>query len=122
MSAQEYIHATVEGSLMQGQYDRVHVGASCPPDRLAALLPLLRPQGGIIVTPVSPNDMRMIKVNAEGEVTQKVISQVRYSELEVLRPTPCTQCCLICIMSRVLIIAKSAACMVQHIFNMVYLI
>ncbi len=92
-SAQDYIHATIEGWLMQGQYDRVHVGASCPPDRLAALLPLLRPQGGIIVTPVSPNDLRMIKVNAEGDVMQKVISQVRYSELEVLRPTPCTQCC-----------------------------
>ncbi|KAL0038735.1 hypothetical protein WJX79_005752 [Trebouxia sp. C0005] len=67
----------------QGKYDRVHVGASCPPDRLAALLPLLRPQGGIIVTPVSPNDLRMIKVNAKGDVTQKVISQVRYSELEL---------------------------------------
>ncbi|DBA99974.1 TPA: hypothetical protein ACH3X1_013846 [Trebouxia sp. C0004] len=67
----------------QGQYDRVHVGASCPPDRLAALLPLLRPQGGIIVTPVSPNDLRMISVNAQGDVTQKVISQVRYSELEL---------------------------------------
>lgn len=67
----------------QGQYDRVHVGASCPPDRLAALLPLLRPQGGIIVTPVSPNDLRMVKVNAQGDVTQKVISQVRYSELEL---------------------------------------
>ncbi len=81
---------------MQGQYDRVHVGASCPPDRLAALLPLLRPQGGIIVTPVSPNDLRMIKVNANGDVTQKVISQVRYSELEVLRPTPCLSCCIMC--------------------------
>ena len=96
MSAHEHIHAAIEGSLMQGQYDRVHVGASCPPDRLAALVPLLRPQGGIIVTPVSPNDLRMISVNAEGDVTQKVISQVRYSELEVMRPPPCTQCCHLC--------------------------
>ena len=110
---------------MQGQYDRVHVGASCPPDRLAALLPLLRPQGGIIVTPVSPNDLRMIKVNAGGDVTQKVISQVRYSELEVLKPTPCTLCCLICILCRVFIrftSAKSASCMSQNVFNMFFLI
>lgn len=61
----------------------MHVGASCPPERLAALLPLLQPQGGKIVTPVSPNDLRLISVSADGIVTQKVISQVRYSELEV---------------------------------------
>jgi len=60
---------------MQGQYDRVHVGASCPPDRLAALVPLLRPQGGIIVTPVSPNDLRMISVNAEGVKTELQLCQ-----------------------------------------------
>ena len=69
--------------LAQGQYDRVHVGASCPPDRVAALLPLLRPEGGRIVTPVSPNDLRLITVNAEGKIEQSVISQVRYGELEV---------------------------------------
>ena len=68
---------------MQGQYDRIHVGASCPADRLGSLLPLLRPEGGKIITPVSPNDLRMITVNAEGDITQKIISQVRYSELEV---------------------------------------
>lgn len=67
----------------QGQYDRIHVGASCPPDRLATLLPLLHPQGGKIVTPVSPNDLRLITVEADGTVNQKVISQVRYSELEL---------------------------------------
>lgn len=78
---------------MQGQYDRVHVGASCPPDRLPALLPLLRPQGGIIVTPVSPNDLRLITVDAEGTVIQKVISQVRYSELEVKKLVLTVQLC-----------------------------
>lgn len=70
-------------SPLQGQYDRVHVGASCPSDRLSALLSLLRPSGGKIVAPVSPNDMRVISVDDKGAITQKVISQVRYSELEV---------------------------------------
>lgn len=66
----------------QGQYDRVHVGASCPPDRLRTLLALLRPEGGKIITPVC-NDLRLITVKAEGEVKQERISQVRYSDLEV---------------------------------------
>lgn len=76
---------------MQGQYDRVHVGASCPPDRLSALLSLLQPGGGKIVTPVSPSDMRVITVDGDGNISQRVISQVRYSELEVgppCLPTP----------------------------------
>ncbi len=30
--------------MMQGQYDRVHVGAACPPGRLAALTALLGPK------------------------------------------------------------------------------
>lgn len=69
--------------LLQGQYDRVHVGASCPQDRLNALLSLLRPCGGKLVTPVSPSDMRVITVDDKGAITQKVILQVRYGELEV---------------------------------------
>lgn len=68
---------------VQGQYDRVHVGASCPPDRLAALLALLRPTGGVLVTPVAPSDLRIITKRAGGAVEQKTISQVRYSDLEV---------------------------------------
>ncbi|EFN54990.1 hypothetical protein CHLNCDRAFT_134794 [Chlorella variabilis] len=66
-----------------GQFDRVHVGASCPPDRLAPLLALLRPEGGLVVVPVAPNDLRVITKKASGAITQKVISQVRFSELEV---------------------------------------
>lgn len=75
---------------LQGQYDRIHVGASCPADRVSSLLPLLRPEGGKIVTPVSPNDLRLISVDADGTVDQKVISQVRYSELEVKLLTSCS--------------------------------
>lgn len=59
------------------------MGASCPPDRVSSLLTLLRPEGGKIVTPVSPNDLRLISVDADGVVEQKIISQVRYGELEV---------------------------------------
>jgi hypothetical protein len=55
-----------------GQFDRVHVGASCPPDRLAPLLSLLRPEGGLVVVPVSPNDLRVITKRPDGGVTQKV--------------------------------------------------
>ena len=55
-----------------GQFDRVHVGASCPPDRLAPLLGVLRPEGGLIVVPVSPNDLRVITKKPDGSVTQKV--------------------------------------------------
>ena len=75
--------------LVQGQYDRVHVGASCPSDRLNALLSLLRPSGGKIVTPVSPNDMRVISVDDKGAISQRIISQVRYGELEVSCFTEC---------------------------------
>ena len=74
---------TTDCLCMQGQYDRVHVGAACPPDRLSSLLPLLRPTGGSIVTPVSPSDLRLITKDAQGSVTQQVLSQVRYSDLEV---------------------------------------
>lgn len=56
----------------RGQYDRVHVGASCPPDRLQPLVALLRPEGGLIVVPVSPNDLRVITKKPNGTVTQKV--------------------------------------------------
>lgn len=49
----------------------MHVGASCPPDRLAPLLCLLRPEGGLIVTPVNPSDLRIITKRPDGSVTQK---------------------------------------------------
>lgn len=70
-------------STHKGQYDRVHVGASCPPRLLPRLLCLLRPEGGMLVTPVAPSDLRLITVDAAGNVNQRVLSQVRYGELEV---------------------------------------
>ena len=47
------------GCLVQGAYDRVHCGAACPPAKLACLLELLRPEGGLIVTPVEPSDLQV---------------------------------------------------------------
>lgn len=74
---------------MQGKYDRVHVGASCRPDRLAALLDLLKPEGGLLVTPVSPADLRLFTKTPAG-ISSKLLSQVRYGDLEVSLPWPCT--------------------------------
>ncbi len=75
--------------LVQGRYDRVHVGASCRPDRLPALLELLRPEGGLLVTPVSPADLRVFTKTADG-ITSKLLSQVRYGDLEVRIPATCS--------------------------------
>lgn len=67
----------------RGKYDRVHVGAACPPEKLGALLSLLSPEGGRMVVPVVPSDLRVITKAPDGRVTQRVISQVRFSELEM---------------------------------------
>jgi hypothetical protein len=66
----------------KGQYNKVHIGAACPPDRLASLASLLGPTGGLIVTPCG-SDLRLISVGSTGQMSQKVVSQVRYSDLEV---------------------------------------
>lgn len=66
-----------------GAYDRIHVGASCIPDKLPALVDLLAPSGGVIVVPVHPSDLRCIVKHPNGSVTQRVLSQVRYGELEI---------------------------------------
>ena len=102
---------------LQGAYDRIHVGASCPPDRVASLLQLLQPSGGLIVTPVSPNDLQCITLAATGAVTRKTLSQVRYSELEV------RLCCIVflCIwcaahcMKQCRHCCSAVHCMKQHI-------
>jgi hypothetical protein len=43
---------------------------------------LLKPVGGRILAPVD-SDLRVLTVGADGRVAQRVISQVRFSELEV---------------------------------------
>lgn len=71
----------------KGQYDRIHCGAACPPAKLAALVELLRPEGGLIVTPVEPSDLRVIVKCPDGAMRQRTISQVRYSTLEARTPS-----------------------------------
>ncbi|CAL5223332.1 g5831 [Coccomyxa viridis] len=79
-----YTHNVFMPSLRhKGQYDRVHCGAACPTSKLGPLLDLLRPEGGLIVTPVEPSDLRVIIKKPDGAVTSRIISQVRYSTLEV---------------------------------------
>ncbi|CAL8462859.1 g2393 [Coccomyxa elongata] len=79
-----FVHNVFIPSLRhKGQYDRVHCGAACPPSKLVFLLELLRPEGGLIVTPVEPSDLRVLTKAPDGSVRQRIISQVRYSTLEV---------------------------------------
>lgn len=66
----------------RGQYHKVHVGATCPEDRLSALLSLLQPTGGQLMVPVG-SDLRVITKRADGSISQTTISQVRFSDLEV---------------------------------------
>ncbi len=73
----------LRGTAHMGQYDRIHVGASCPPDHLRPLIQLLNPKGGSIVLPVNPSDLRLITRHPNGKITDKVLSQVRFSEIEV---------------------------------------
>lgn len=79
----ELLNVYIPGSRWLGAFDRVHVGASVPPDRLAPLVALLKPEGGLIVAPVAPSDLRVITKRPNGAVSQRVISQVRFSDLEV---------------------------------------
>jgi protein-L-isoaspartate(D-aspartate) O-methyltransferase len=73
----------LRGTAHVGKYDRIHVGASCPPDHLRPILQLLKPEGGVMVVPVNPSDLRLITVHSNGRTSEKVLSQVRFSELEV---------------------------------------
>jgi len=71
---------------LRGKFDRIHVGAACPPRRLAALTKLIGPQGGMIVSPVN-SELRLITVAADGVVSQKNLTPVRYSDLVI--PSDC---------------------------------
>ena len=64
------------------------VGASCPAEKIEWLLSLLRPEGGVIVTPVSPSDLRKVTKLPDGHSSHRVISQVRFSNLEASCCTP----------------------------------
>lgn len=61
---------------------QVCVGATCPEDRLHLLLPLLDPEGGKLLAPID-NDLRLYTRGADGKLRQRVVSSVRFSDLEV---------------------------------------
>lgn len=61
---------------------QVCVGATCPEDRLHLLLPLLEPSGGKLLAPVD-NDLRLYSRGPDGKLRQRVVSSVRFSDLEV---------------------------------------
>lgn len=71
------------GTKYVGMFDRIHVGASCPPEKIQPLVRLLKPHGGLMVVPIAPSDLRVISRNKNGSITQRTISQVRFSDLEV---------------------------------------
>jgi hypothetical protein len=61
---------------------QVCVGATCPEERLHLLLPLLDPAGGRLLAPVE-NDLRLYTRSPDGKVRHRVVSSVRFSDLEV---------------------------------------
>lgn len=65
---------------------KVCVGATCPEDRLHLLLHLLEPSGGKLLAPVD-NDLRLYTRTSDGSVRHRLVSSVRFSDLEVIRPT-----------------------------------
>lgn len=63
---------------------QVCVGATCPEERLHLLLHLLEPAGGKLLAPVD-SDLRLYTRGADGSIRQRMVSSVRFSDLEVRR-------------------------------------
>jgi hypothetical protein len=61
---------------------QVCVGAACPEERLHLLLHLLEPSGGKLLAPVD-SDLRLYTRSADGSVKHRLVSSVRFSDLEV---------------------------------------
>jgi len=63
-------------------FDQVCVGATVPTDKMHLLLPLLEPEGGKLLAPVE-HDLRLYTRTADGKLRQRLVSSVRFSDLEV---------------------------------------
>jgi hypothetical protein len=61
---------------------QVCVGAACPEERLHLLLHLLEPSGGKLLAPVD-SDLRLYSRSADGSIKHRLVSSVRFSDLEV---------------------------------------
>eukprot|EP00879_Flechtneria_rotunda_P008171 GHRR01008560.1.p1 GENE.GHRR01008560.1~~GHRR01008560.1.p1 ORF type:complete len:542 (+),score=177.66 GHRR01008560.1:161-1786(+) len=72
----------IPSTKLKGQFNKVCVGGTCPEERLHLLLPLLEPGGGKLLAPVD-NDLRLYTKGPDGKVKQRLVSSVRFSDLEV---------------------------------------
>eukprot|EP00210_Caulerpa_lentillifera_P008674 g8273.t1 len=68
--------------LQRDYFDKIHVGGTCPEDRLTNLVTMLNPNGGKMTVPVG-QELRLITRNSDRKVTQRVLTQVRFSDLTV---------------------------------------
>ena len=67
----------------KGLYDRVHVGGSCPRSRAYSLLKFLKPEGGKIIIPIDPSDLTVISKDVDGNISEEVVTQVRFTSLDI---------------------------------------
>eukprot|EP00210_Caulerpa_lentillifera_P001264 g1220.t1 len=63
-------------------FDKIHVGGTCPEDRLMSLIHLLKPNNGKMTVPVG-QELKLITRRLDDRPNQRVLSQVRFSELTV---------------------------------------
>ena len=68
---------------VQGDFDRIVVGAACPEKKRASLLKMLKPQGGILVSPMIGSTLDKSVKKADGSTNTTCLSIVRFKDLEV---------------------------------------
>ena len=63
-------------------FDKIHVGGTCPEDKLPNLVRMLKLDGGKMTVPVG-QELRLITRKADGRIQQRILTQVRFSDLSV---------------------------------------
>lgn len=63
-------------------FDKIHVGGTCPEDKLPNLIRMLKVDGGRMTVPVG-QELRLITRKPNGGTQQRVLTQVRFSDLAV---------------------------------------
>lgn len=69
-------------TLARDYFDKIHVGGTCPEDRLTNLISMLNPNGGKMTVPVG-QELRLITRKPDRKAVQRVLTQVRFSDLTV---------------------------------------
>uniref|UniRef100_A0A061S9V0 protein-L-isoaspartate(D-aspartate) O-methyltransferase n=1 Tax=Tetraselmis sp. GSL018 TaxID=582737 RepID=A0A061S9V0_9CHLO len=64
------------------RYDRIHVGAQCPEEKVPNLLRLLGEEGGVVIVPVD-SELRAITKHTDGRLTTEALAQVRFGDIVV---------------------------------------